>query len=450
MGDYFKQKKTTGGYRTTMEKSKKAKIGFWSIVLLGFNAIVGSGIFLLPNKAMKLMGPASIGVIIFDAILVITVALSFAEAGSIFSKNGGAYVYTKKAFGEFAAFEVGIMTYAICLIAAATMAVGFTTALSVFYPAAATGMTKDIIVVSIIIILAIINLLGVNFTKIILNIATVGKIIPIAVFILIGVFFIKAHNFTPVFPHGVYTPGSFGKAALLIFFSFTGFESLALGAEDMENPQKNIPKAIVTVMIIVAFVYTLIQVVSIGMLGPGLANDLTPVSTASGKFLGSYGAAFISLGILVSITGINVAQSFFTPRIATALSDDRLLPKVMSKRTEKGVPYVAIIVSTIIIIPIALSGSFTELAVISSISRFTQYLPTCLSILVFRRNPELKGTFRIPFGPVIPIVAAVVSIWLLTQSSLKDIIWGLGGLVIAVPLYFIMKYSNRKEDEKAS
>ena len=431
-----------------MEKSKRHKIGLWSMILLGFNSIVGTGIFLLPNKAMKLMGTASLLVILFDAALAVAVALCFAEAGSMFSKGGGPYLYTKKAFGDFPAFEVGIMTYAVCIIAAATMAVGFSTALSVFWPAAAHGLTKDIIVISVIVVLTIINLIGVNFTKIILNVATIGKLVPLILFIAVGIFFIKGSNFTPILPHSTYVSGSFGTAALLIFFAFTGFESLALGAEDMENPKKNIPRAIIIVMAIVAAVYMLIQIVSIGMLGQGLANDLTPVSTATQRFLGPFGADFISIGILVSIIGINVAQSFYTPRIAKSLADDGLLPKPMAKMSKRNVPYIGIIVSAIITIPIALSGSFTELAVISSISRFAQYLPTCVAILVLRRKKDLNATFRIPFGPIIPIVASVVSIWLVLQSSLKNIVWGLGALVIAVPLYFIMRKYNKQEEIK--
>lgn len=431
-----------------MEKSKKAKIGFLSIVLLGFNSIVGSGIFLLPNKAMKLMGPASIGVILFDAFLAISIALCFAEAGSRFSDGGGPYLYAKKAFGEFVGFEVGIITYAICIIAAATMAVGFTTALSVFWPAAATGTTKDIVVVSVIVVLTIINLIGVNFTKIVIDVATIGKIIPLIVFVAIGIFFIKGSHFTPVFPHGVYTHGSFESAALLIFYAFTGFEALSLGAKDMKNPEKNIPRAIVVVMIIVAITYILIQTVSIGILGPSLAQDLTPVSTATTQILGSFGGIFISLGILVSIIGINIGQSFYTPRIAESLADGGLLPKPMARRNKRNVPAVAIIISALITIPIALSGSFAQLAVISAISRFAQYLPTCIAVLVLRRKEPNVGTFKMPLGPVIPIVAAVVSLWLLMQSSAADLAWGLGALVIAVPLYFFMKYYNGKNKEQ--
>ena len=427
-------------------KARKSKIGFLSIILLGFNAIVGSGIFLLPNQAMKLIGPTSLFVILFDAFLAVTIALCFAEMGGIFKKNGGPYVYTREAFGSFAAFEVGIMTYAICVIAWATMAVGLTTALSVFWPGADKGVTKDILVTAFIIALGILNILGVNFTKIIMNIATVGKIVPLIIFIAIGVFFMKINNFTPMLPHGTYISGSFGAAALLIFFAFTGFESIALAAEDMENPSKNIPRAIIIVMILVSAVYILIQAVSIGVLGSALANDVTPVATASSRFLGSGGGILVSLGILVSIIGINIASSFSSPRMAVALANDGLLPKVIGKYNKLNTPYVAIILTVILTIPIALSGSFTELALISAISRFAQYLPTCLAVPVLRwKKPGIKRSFKIPFGPVIPIIAVLVSIWILFQSTTQEIIWGLGGLIIAIPLYFIMKAYNKRQ-----
>lgn len=214
----------------------------------------------------------------------------------------------------------------------------------------------------------------------------------------------------------------------------------------MENPSKNIPRAIIIVMILVSAVYILIQAVSIGVLGSALANDVTPVATASSRFLGSGGGILVSLGILVSIIGINIASSFSSPRMAVALANDGLLPKVIGKYNKLNTPYVAIILTVILTIPIALSGSFTELALISAISRFAQYLPTCLAVPVLRwKKPGIKRSFKIPFGPVIPIIAVLVSIWILFQSSTQEIIWGLGGLIIAIPLYFIMKAYNKRQ-----
>ncbi|AKA68650.1 MULTISPECIES: APC family permease [Clostridium] len=421
----------------------KKKLGLWSIVLLGINAVIGSGIFLLPGKAMKLMGPGSIWVYVFDMILVMSMALCFAEVSGIFNKNGGPYVYAKEAFGNFIGFEVGIMKWAVGIIAWATMAVGFPTALAKVWPAAAQPSTKNIIAILILVVLGFINILGVNAAKYMNNIITIGKLVPLIFFVAVGIFFIKGGNFIPMFPEKV-TSGTLGSAAILIFYAFTGFESIAVAAEDMENPQKNLPIAITITMVLVSLIYILTQTVAIGTLGAKLASSGTPVADSANVFLGGFGGMLVTAGTLVSIGGINIAASFITPRSGVALAEDGLLPAAVAKKNKAGTPYIAIIITVVLAIPMVLSGSFTQLASISVISRFAQYIPTCLSVLVFRRRKGMESTFKIPFGPVLPILSVIVSLWLLTQATQVQIMWGLGALIIGIPLYFIMKNSNKK------
>ena len=209
----------------------KSKLGLLSICLLGVNAIVGTGIFLLPGKAAKLVGVPSIGVILFDAVLVILIALCFAEAGGLFKKNGGPYVYAKEAFGEFVGFEVGFMKWAIMIIAWAAMAVGFPTALESVWPAAGEPFMRNIIAISLLLFLMIMNIAGVKISKIINNVITLGKLVPLVFFILLGIFFIKGDNFQPMQSVEPLSVTSFGAAALLIFYAFTGFESIAVAAD---------------------------------------------------------------------------------------------------------------------------------------------------------------------------------------------------------------------------
>lgn len=423
----------------------KNKFGFWSIVLLGINAIIGTGIFLLPNKAYSLTGSFSLVVIIFDMLLATSMALCFAELSGLFKKNGGPYVYAKAAFGEFVGFEVGFMKAAVSIIAWATMANGFATALSAIFPAAGNELMQKAIIILLIGFLALINVMGVNLSKLLNNVVTLGKVFPLVLFTSVGIFFINGGNFTPLFLNGHYEAETFGAAALLIFYAFTGFESIASAAEDMETPEKNLPRAIVTVMMIVSVIYILIQAVSIGILGPELANSKTPVADAASKFLGVWGGILVTAGTLISIGGINIASSFLTPRNIVAMSDDKLLPAVFSKYNKQGTPYVAILFSAAVAILIAISGSFTQLAAISVVSRFTQYLPTCLAVIILRKkNPTVKSSLQIPFGPIIPIISILVSIWLLIQSDMSKILIGLGGLIIGVPFYFIMKKSGKK------
>ncbi len=419
----------------------KSKFGFWSIVLLGINAIIGSGIFLLPNQAYALSGAFSLVVVLFDAVLAVSLALCFAEASGRFHRNGGPYIYARAAFGNFIGFEVGFMKAAISIIAWAAMANGFATALSAVVPALNDPFYKNAIIILLMGSLGLINVLGVQVSKIINNIVTVGKLLPLLLFIAVGLFYVNAGNFTPMLPTGAAAETfSFGAAALLIFYAFTGFEAIAEAAEDMENPQRNIPRAIMVVMGLVSLFYFLILAISIGVLGPDLANTKTPIATAAAVFLGSAGGFLVTAGTLVSIGGINLASSFLTPRVIVAIADDHMLPPVFSRYSRFGTPYVAILFATVVGILIALSGSFTTLAAISVVSRFAQYVPTCLAILVLRRkDPEHPSTLSVPWGPVIPVVAILVSLWLLVQADAQKILIGLGGLIIAMPFYFIMK-----------
>lgn len=423
------------------------KLGLFSIVLLGINAIVGTGIFLLPNQAYAEVGVMSIGVIIFDAFLVISIALCFAEMGGMYKNNGGPYLYAKDAFGEFVGFEVGIMKWAISIIAWAAMAMGFPTALGAVWAPAQNPLVQKVIAISILVLLGIMNIMGVKISKIMNNIVTTGKLIPLILFVTVGIFFIKGENFVnPVAENGeVVLKGTFGSAALLIFYAFTGFESIGVAAGDMDNAKKNVPLAICVVLVLVAIIYILIQVNSIGILGASLATTSTPVATAAEKFLGKWAGVMVTAGTLISIGGINVASSFLTPRAGVAMSDENQLPSFISKRNSKDVPYVAVIISVVLTALVTLTGSFTTLAAISVVSRFAQYIPTCLAVPVMRKKaPDMERGFTLPLGPVIPIIAIVVSLWLLSQSDLKKIIFGLGGLVVGAIIYFIMKLSNKR------
>lgn len=431
-------------------EDKKSKFGFWSIVLLGINAIVGTGIFLLPNKAYSLIGPASLGVLLFDAFLAICIALCFAEVAGFFTRNGGPYLYAKHSLGDFFGFEVGVLKWIVVIIAWAVMAVGFATALGAAFPALSGDFMKDVIATVIIVLLTIVNIIGVNMTKILNNLITVSKLVPLFAFIVIGIFAINGSNFTPFVPEFVTessggTTGAFAAAAILLFFAYTGFEAIAVAAEDMENPKRNLPRAIITVMIIVSVLYMLVLGVCIGIMGDSLAADKAPLQTAFGHIMGPWGMYFVLAGTLLSMGGINIAQSFLGPRIATSLAEDGMLPSVLAKRSSWGTPVVACIVTGVLSLLLAWSGSFVQLAAISAVSRFTQYLPTCISVIIFRSKwKDKERPYKIPGGIIIPVIAILTSLWMLAQAQVSQLIWGLGGCIIILPLYFLYLRKKKK------
>ena len=415
------------------------KLGFWSIVLLGINGIIGSGIFLLPNKAMAIIGPASLLVMLFDMLLVLAITFCFAEASGLFKENGGAYIYAKEAFGDFIGYEVGFLSWATRIIAFSTMSVGFATALGGLIPSLNTVMMKNIIISVIFIVLAVINLLGIKLYEVIQNLATIAKILPFILFIGMGIFYIEPVNFTPLVPNGVYTPGSFGAAAVMLFFAFTGFESLAVAAAEMENPQKNLPRATLITIFTVSAIYILLLACAIGIMGYELADTTAPVQAAFTRIAGAFGTTIVAAGTLISIGALCIASSFITPHSGLALAEQHMLPAFMAKRNRFGAPYWCIIVSTIVAMLIGYTGGFAFLASISVVSRFSQYIPTCLSIMVFRKKmPDAPRVFKIPFGPVIPVIALLVSFWLLAQAKPQQLLIGFGAAIVALPFYFLV------------
>ncbi len=413
------------------------KFGFWSIVLLGINGIVGTGIFLLPNKAYSIIGSASLGVLLFDAVIAGCIALCFAEAASLFTRNGGPYLYAKHALGDFWAFEVGVLKWIVTVIAWAAMAVGFATALGAAVPALSGDFAKDVISFILIVGLTIVNIFGVNVSKFVNNLITISKLVPLALFIAIGIFFINGANFTPVFPQDTYVDGSFAQAAVLLFFAYTGFEVIAIAAEDMKNPKKNLPRAIIMCMLLVSVLYMAILAVSIGVLGTDLANTKAPVQDAFNVIVGPIGMYIVLIGTLISMGGINFAEAYYAPRVATSMAEDGMLPSALAKRNHYNAPYVAAIVTAIASVLLAWSGSFTTLAAISAVSRFTQYLPTCLAVIIFRRKWADKArSYTIPGGYLIPVIAIGTSLWMLAQAQTNQLLWGLGGCIVILPFYY--------------
>ncbi|MBC2855707.1 MAG: APC family permease [Cetobacterium sp.] len=433
-----------------MEDSTKKKMGFMSIFFLGVNSIIGSGIFLLPNKAYADVGNASLLVILLNTVLALSLALCFAVSASRFDKNGSAFVYTKAAFGDFAGFEVGIFTWFIGMSSWAAETQGFLTALGSLYPYFNDPFVNKVSVVIMCTSLGLLNYSGVKFSKILNNIITVTKLLPLVLFVVVGVFFIKGAEFEPFIP-GIkagLTNGSFGAATLVIFYAFTGFDLLAVAAEDMENPKKNLPKAIITVISFCSVFYFLIMVVSIGIMGKELGDTQVPIAAATAKILGNGGFLFVTIASIIAIGGIAIALSFIAPRSASALAENDYLPKIFKKNGRFGTPGFAIMLTTIIVIFLATSGNFIFLAGLTVIARLVEYIPTALSALVLKRKNLMPAEYTMPLGPVIPIFAVCTSLWLMSQASLEKLAFGAGGLIIGAFIYLILKREQKRDSEE--
>ncbi|KXT78052.1 APC family permease [Streptococcus sp. DD13] len=430
-------------HKQSVQEQEKAKFSFAGATLYGINAVIGSGIFLLPQKIYTGLGPASLAVMLGVAILVMLLSACLAETAGYVGKNGGAMQYTKAAFGDFAAFNVGLLGWAVTIIAWAAMLAGFAKMVVITFPALAGN--ELIISISMVILLSLMNIAGIKTSKIFTLTATVAKLIPIVTFSLCAIFFISGGisrgNFTPFLQleAGGNLFNSVASTAIYIFYGFIGFETLSIVAGEMRNPEKNVPRAILGSISIVSILYMLIIAGTIAMIGGRIMQTGAPVQDAFVEMIGPVGAPLVTYGALISITGLNIGESIMVPRFGAALADENMLPKKLGETNSKGAPVIAILISGAIAIVLLFSGSFEILAAFSVVFRFFQYIPTALAVIKLRKMyPEKKVTFRVPFGPVIPVLAVLVSLLMIAGDNLMNFVYGAAGLVISSSVYYIL------------
>lgn len=433
-----------------LAKNENAKFSFGGATLYGINAVIGSGIFLLPRTIYQDLGPASLVAMVLDAVLVLMLTVCFAEVAGYFNKNGGAFQYSKTAFGDFIGFNVGVLGWFVTIIAWAAMAAGFAKLLIQTFPALEGQNT--LISICLVIFLSVINSMGIKTSKIFTIVITIAKLIPIIAFTLIAVFFIKnginQGNFTPFLQLNpdMTLSKAMASTSLTVFYAFIGFEALPVVAGEMRNAKKNVPKAIIGSISIVSLLYFMIIAGTIAMLGTGILQSNAPVQDAFVEMIGPAGKWIISIGALISIAGLNMGDSLMIPRYGASIADEGLLPKVIAKKNNKNAPIVAIIFSGLLTIAFLLSGSFEQLAELSVVFRFFQYIPTALAVIWLRKKDmENVPAFRLPFGPVIPIISIVVSIWMVAAANPINLIAGVIGVIVASILYLLLNNNKSKQ-----
>lgn len=419
------------------QPSLKRSLGLATVVSLGINGVIGQGIFLLPGKAAGMMGPAAGLALLLGGVLCFLIALCFAEVATRFDSTGGAYVYTREAFGDFVGFEVGWMTCCVGIISWAALSNGFTLVLAQFIPAVAEGPTQSIVAVAVITLLSAVNWMGANRGAAVVKFFTVAKMIPLTLFILVGAFFIEPAHFEPFAPHGT---APLAETTMLLLYAYAGFETLVVPAGEMANPQRNVPKALFIVMALVTVVYMGIFTVAVGTFG-GIAGHPNPVAAASAQFMGPLGGTLIAVGIVLSVFGTNSGSALVNPRRFYAMAERGDMPPFLATTDPKtGAPRAAIALTWALACAMSLSGTFVELAVLGVLARFAQYIPTCIAVLVFRkRDREQPEGFRIPGGPIVPLVTVALCVLLLANTDPTRLAKGGIALLVGVPLYILAR-----------
>ncbi|WP_194775386.1 APC family permease [Pararhodonellum marinum] len=415
----------------------KRGIRKWDLFFLIINGVIGAGIFALPAKVFALSGAYSLLAFGVCALMMLVLILVFAEVSSRFEKTGGPYLYVHAAFGPVPAFIIGWLLLLTRLFSYATLINLMVLYLSFFSDVFMEASIRIAMILGITFALTLLNWIGVRSSARVGNVLTVAKLFPLAIFIIVGLFFLDTDliNFAE-------RPDltAFSASTLLLIFAFGGFESGLVNSGEIENPRKNLPFALIAATLVITLFYVLIQLVSIGTL-PELAQSDKPIADAAQGFMGWGGGLLITLGAVVSILGTLNVQVLSGSRMPFALSEEGQFPQIFSRVHPKfATPVVSLLFFGILVGFVSVFWGFMSSLAISVISRLLMYILVCAALIRLRQIHPGKGYFRIPLGKFFAIFGILMSIWLLSGTDLLEIrdaaLWTGLGLVIYAVHYF--------------
>jgi APA family basic amino acid/polyamine antiporter len=404
------------------------------------NATIGAGIFVLPAGVAAGLGAAAPIAFIICAVVMALVVASFAIAGSRVSLTGGLYAYVEVAFGPYVGFLAGVLLWLTNVLAVAGVASAFAASVALIMPTAQTTVGRFSLLVLIFLVLAVINIRGVRAGAGTVTAMTVAKLLPLLLFIGVGAFFIRPEALSwSVWPE----TDSIGNSVLLLIFAFMGVELALVPSGEVKNPARTVPRSVFLALAMTTAIYIAIQLVAQGVLGSSLANFAdAPLAEAASHFLGSTGRSIILVGAAISAFGYISGDILGSPRTLYAFGRSGVLPEVMAAVHPRYLtPHVAIAVHAVIACTLAVSGTFGYLALLSNIAALLLYLLCCAAAFqLIRKNVRSDGEpFSIYGEKVIPLIAIVVVLWILSHVTVPEFAVAGGVLVVASIFYAIRK-----------
>jgi amino acid transporter len=412
-------------------------LGKWDLSAIGINQVIGGAVFAMPATVAAYSGRWSPVLVVVVGAASLLIAATFAEVGSRFDATGGPYLYARAAFGRFIAFEVGWMLWFTRVASWATVVNIFVASLGFYWPGLTSGTQHTAFLAAIIAALAIVNVLGIRQSAVAVNLLTIGKLLPLTVFIVVGLFFVEPARLRP---EGSLTVQQTSAAALFLVYAFGGYEVVPVVAGETKDPRRTVPFALITTILVVTAVLTLAQVVALSAL-PGLGSSKTPLADAASVLMGPAGAALITIGAVMATMGNNMGSALSGSRNLFALAEQGDLPAFFGRVHPRfRTPVNAILVTAIVTLAIAATGTFVTTAAASAISRLVVYLATAASAVRLRNrsfsNRVDAPRFLLPFGPFVPSVAMLVTLAILAGASVAQLAAGAAALAAGALLFF--------------
>ncbi|SFB12381.1 APC family permease [Clostridium frigidicarnis] len=444
--------------RVSIDSECKEGVSLVQAVLLVVGIVIGSGVFFKPSVIFGNAGAPGMGILawIVGASITMAGALTIAEIASVIPKSGGMFVYLKELYGERIAFLYGwvqAVIYYPGMIAAVAMI--FAIQSTSFIDISPTD--QKLLAVGVIIFITVVNILSTEFGTKCNTLFAIGKLVPIGLIIVFGLLKGDVHSFTPVISENT-TVAGFGAALLGVLFAYEGWVSVANIAGEMENPSKNLPKAIVLGLTISTIVYVGINLALVNTISVDqIVASAKPASEAAIVLFGPTGEKIVATGILVSLVGCLSAVIMTGARMPQAMAEDKLFPfkNFFGKINEKrNTPSNALIFQGVVACSYALSGSFNTVA---DLAVFVIWLFFILGIGgVFKLRKDFKhiikkDSYKVPLYPVVPIVGILGATYVVVSTiitSTTTALIAIGITAIGLPVYSYIKKKNIVKTEE--
>ncbi|AKS37762.1 amino acid permease [Anoxybacillus gonensis] len=440
----------------------KKELGAFDLTMLGIGAIIGTGIFVLTGvAAAEHAGPALVLSFILSGLACVFAALCYAEFASSVPVSGSAYTYSYATFGELIAWMLGwdlILEYGVAASAVAAGWSGYFQGLlagfGIELPKALTsaydpanGTFIDVPAIVIVLLITFLLTQGVRKSARFNAVMVFIKVAVILLFIAVGVWYVKPENWTPFMPFGF---SGVAAGAATVFFAYLGFDAVSTAAEEVRNPQRNMPIGIIASLAICTLLYIAVSLILTGIVPYDQLGVKNPVAFALNYIQQDWVAGFISLGAITGITTVLLVMLYAQTRLFYAISRDGLLPSLFAKVSErKQVPLVNSWVTGIAVSIFAGVIPLNKLAHLTNIGTLFAFTTVAIGILILRKTePNLKRSFMVPFVPVIPLLAVAFCTYLALQLPATTWLSFGGWLAIGLVIYFLYGRKHSKLNEE--
>jgi APA family basic amino acid/polyamine antiporter len=417
-------------------------VGTWGFAASTINAVIGASIFVVPATLAASLGYFAPIAVLACAIAIGSIAICFAEGGSRVPTSGGAYGYIEAAFGPMAGYVSGTALWFSNLLASSGIAAALADTVITVLPPRWAAPAHAAIIILVIAAIAGVNLTGATRGAQLINAATLLKLIPLAVFLLAGV---SAFHGTKFLQGVTPTTTGIGPAVILALFAFTGMEVSVCASGEVTEPSRTIPRALLIAMLVLTLLYVSIQVIAQGMLGSALAHSAVPLADAMApispvlRLMMLAGAAFSMFGFIST-------DLLCSPRILLALARDGLLPPILGKvNSGTHTPNAAILCHAALAITLSLSGSFVELAVLSTLVCALLYIAGCAAALrLARRGVALAGNpLNFRWLPAAAFLGIASMLGLIALASRREILGMVGLVALSALIYLVQTRAAR-------